>query len=79
MVDVQTEQPIPHAVVFLDGYKMAKGSFRFTIPVDHRTVLRVEAAGYEPVELGITGRLVNDGKMVNTPIRMKPIAPVRFD
>lgn len=78
VLDAHTEQPIPAAVVFLDGHPMAKGSFRFTIPVDQKTVLRVEAEGYEPVELGITGHLLNDGKTLTAPIRMRPRG-VRLD
>ncbi len=78
VLDAQTEQPIPHAVVFLNGYQMAKGSFRFTIPVDYKVVLRVEPDGYDPVELGISGHLFNDGKTLKAPIRMKRPAP-RFD
>lgn len=31
VLDAQTEQPIPHAVVFLDGYQMTKG----VVPVHH--------------------------------------------
>ncbi len=30
-------------------------------------MFRVEAEGYEPVELGITPRLVTDGKTLNAP------------
>ena len=67
-------RPIPYAVELVNGLEVGRGSFSVDVPINQEIVLRVEAPGYQFVELIIRPHLdPNRPRTLTAPIRLKPI------
>ena len=70
VLDEETGLSLPDAVVFVDGKEVSRGSFDIARYSSEEFIFRVEAAGYEAVQLAVRFNL-DSSRVLNAPIPLK--------
>lgn len=68
-----TARQVPHAVVYVNGQEVGRGSYVVDVAMNEQVVLRVEAEGYLPSELVIRPDLdTTRPRTLTAPVRLQP-------
>lgn len=81
VLDEETKQAIPNAVVYVDNRVIGRGTFEAALLLDQQVTVRAEAPGYEPATLDMKPHYDPKRETVlNMPLQLRRLAtptPVR--